>query len=57
MASQKELDIIKHIYVSMLLQRTKNPKNAIVGIDVVMADETIGPELPENHYAVAVPIR
>jgi hypothetical protein len=24
-ASQKELDIIQHIYVSMLLQRTKNP--------------------------------
>ena len=56
-ASQKELDIIKHIYVSMLLQRTKNPKNAIIGLDVVMADETLGPELPENHYAVAVPIR
>ena len=41
----------------MLLQRTKNPKNAIVGLDVVMADETLGPELPENHYAVAIPIR
>jgi hypothetical protein len=41
----------------MLLQRTKNPQNAIVGIDVVLADENLGPELPDNHYAVAVPIR
>jgi hypothetical protein len=56
-ASQKELDIIQHIYVSMLLQRTKNPQNAIVGIDVVLSDEVIGPDLPDSHFAVAVPIR
>lgn len=41
----------------MLLQRTKNPQNAVVGIDVVLADENLGPDLPDNHYAVAVPIR
>jgi hypothetical protein len=41
----------------MLLQRTKNPQNAIVGIDVVMSDEVIGPDLPDSHFAVAVPIR
>lgn len=28
-----------------------------MGIDVVMADENIGPNLNDNHYAVAVPIR
>lgn len=41
----------------MLLQRTKNPQNAIVGVSVVLGDETVGPDLPENHYAVAIPIR
>jgi len=56
-ASQKELDIIQHIYVNLLLQRTKNPQNAIVGLDVVLGDETVGPDLPDNHFAVAVPIR
>lgn len=39
------------------MQRTKNPQNAIVGIDVVLADENLGPDLPDNHFAVAVPIR
>ena len=56
-ASKKELDLIQHIYVNMLLQRTKNPQNAIVGLDVVLGDETVGPDLPDNHFAVAVPIR
>ena len=36
----------------MLLQRTKNPQNAIVGLDVVLGDETVGPDLPDNHFAV-----
>jgi hypothetical protein len=57
MATEVELEAIKHIYVNMLLQRTKNPQNALVGLDVVLADENLGPELPDNHYAVAVPIR
>jgi hypothetical protein len=57
MATEGELEAIKHIYVNMLLQRTKNPQNAIVGLDVVLADENLGPELSDNHYAVAVPIR
>jgi hypothetical protein len=56
-ASQKEIDIIQHIYVYMLLQRTKLAQNAIVGLDVVLADETMGPELADSHFAVAVPIR
>jgi len=41
----------------MMLQRTKSSQNAIVGVDVVMADETIGPNIPSSHYAVAIPIR
>ena len=41
----------------MMLQRTKSTQNAIVGLDVVMADETIGPDIPNSHFAVAVPIR
>ena len=41
----------------MMLQRSKNTQNAIVGLDVVMADETIGPDIPTSHFAVAVPIR
>lgn len=41
----------------MLLQRTKNSQNAIVGVDVVLADENVGPNLPDNHFAVAIPIR
>jgi len=56
-ATDRELKLIQHIYVNMLLQRTKNPQNAIVGLDVVLADEAIGPDLPENHFAVAVPVR
>jgi hypothetical protein len=56
-ATEWELEQIKHIYVNLLLQRTKNAQNAIVGLDVVMADETNGPELGDNHFAVAVPIR
>lgn len=28
-----------------------------MGVDVVLADENIGPALPDNHFAVAVPIR
>jgi len=56
-ATQKELDIINHVYVYMMLQRSKSTQNAIVGLDVVMADETIGPDIPNSHFAVAVPIR
>ena len=56
-ATEGELEAIKHVYVHMLLQRTKNPQNAIVGVDVVLADENLGPDLPDNHFAVAVPIR
>ena len=56
-ATPEELEIIKHIYVNLLIQRSKNPKNAIVGINVAMIDESNDYEIPENHYAVAVPIR
>jgi hypothetical protein len=56
-ATDEELDAIKHVYVHMLLQRTKNPQNAVVGVEVVLADENLGPDLPDNHFAVAVPIR
>jgi len=49
--------MIKHMYVNLMLQRTKNSQNAIVGLDVVMADEDAGPELPDNHFARAIPIR
>jgi hypothetical protein len=41
----------------MMLQRSKSTQNAIVGVDVVMADETMGPDIPDSHFAVAVPIR
>jgi hypothetical protein len=41
----------------MMLQRSKSTQNAIVGVDVVMADETLGPDIPSSHFAVAVPIR
>lgn len=53
----EELEQIKHIFVNLLIQRSKNPKNAIVGINVVMIDESAEYDIPENHYAVAVPIR
>ena len=56
-AAETELEAIRHVYVHMLLQRTKNPQNAIVGLDVVLADDNLGPDLPDNHFAVAVPIR
>lgn len=56
-ATEAELDRIKHVYVNLLLQRTKNSQNAIVGVDVVLADENVGPNLQDNHFAVAVPIR
>mmetsp|Transcript_9422 Transcript_9422/g.8926 ORF Transcript_9422/g.8926 Transcript_9422/m.8926 type:complete len:159 (-) Transcript_9422:3342-3818(-) len=46
-----------HTYVNLLLQKTKSSQNAIVGLDVVMADENLGPDLEDNHFAVAVPIR
>lgn len=49
--------MINHVYVYMMLQRSKSTQNAIVGVDVVMADETIGPDIPSSHFAVAVPIR
>ena len=55
-ASNWELQQIQHIFVNVLLQRSKSPKNAIVGIDVVLADENTGPDIPDYHYAVAVPI-
>ena len=53
----EELEIIKHIYVNLLIQRSKNPKNAIVGINVAMIDESNDYEIPDDHYTVAVPIR
>lgn len=56
-ASEAELDIIRHVYVNLLNQRSKNPNNAIVGVNIVMADENLGPDLPDHHFAVAVPIR
>ena len=34
-----------------------NPKNVIVGINVVMIDENKDFKIPENHYVVAVLIR
>ena len=45
------------MYVNLLLQRTKNSQNAIVGVDIVLGDENLGPNLKDNHFAVAVPIR
>ena len=39
------------------MQRSKNPKNAIVGISVVMIDENKDFKIPENYNAVVVPIR
>lgn len=56
-ATPEELEQIKHIYVNLLIQRTKNPKNAIVGLNVTMIDESSEYDIPENHYAVAIPIR
>ena len=56
-ATPEELEQIKHIFINLLMQRSKNPKNAIVGISVVMIDENKDFKIPENHYAVAVPIR
>lgn len=55
--TEEELEAIKHIFVNLLIQRSKNPKNAIVGINVIMIDESNDYEIPENHYAVAVPIK
>ena len=40
----------------MLLQRSKNPKNAIVDVNVIMVDEG-DDAIPEDYFAVAVPIR
>ena len=57
MASEGELERIKHVYVNLLMQKTKNSQNAIVGVDVILADENNGPDLPDHHFAVAVPIR
>ena len=56
-ATPEELEAIKHIYINLLIQKSKNPKNAIVGLSVAMIDESIEYDIPENHYAVAVPIR
>jgi hypothetical protein len=56
-ATPEELEQIKHIYVNLLIQKSKNPKNAIVGLNVSMIDESSEYDIPENHYAVAVPIR
>ncbi|CAI2384889.1 unnamed protein product [Moneuplotes crassus] len=56
-ATEEELQEIKHIYVNLLLQRSKNPKNAIVNLDVIMVDENNDNRIPDDHYAVAVPIR
>lgn len=56
-ATPEELEKIKHIFINLLIQKSKNPKNAIVGIDVALIDESIEYDIPENHYAVAVPIR
>ena len=56
-ATPEELELIKHIFVNLLVQRSKNPKNAIVGVSVCMVDENNDYEIPENHYAVAIPIR
>ena len=38
-------------------KKRKTMKIAIVGIDVILSDEVVGPDLPESHFAVAVPIR
>ena len=56
-ATAEELEQIKHIFVNLLIQKSKNPKNAIVGLNVVMIDESSNYDIPENHYAVAVPIK
>lgn len=56
-ATPEELEAIKHIYINLLIQKSKNPKNAIVGLNIAMIDESIEYDIPENHYAVAVPIR
>ena len=56
-ATPEELEKIKHIYINLLIQKSKNPKNAIVGLNVTMIDESVDYDIPENHYAVAVPIR
>ena len=57
LATDEELDEIKHIFVNVLLQRSKNPKNAIVEVDVAMINEDDDSAIPDGYFAVAIPIR
>lgn len=57
LATDEELGEIRHVFVNILLQRSKNPKNAIIDLDVIMVNENDDSQIPDGYYAVAVPIR
>ena len=57
LATDDELEEIRHVFVNVLLQRSKNPKNAIVDLNVIMVDENDDRTIPEGYFAVAIPIR
>ena len=56
MAFESELDKVDHTYIHILLQKTKNPLNAVCGFDLVFANPQKGPKLVKGEYAVAIPI-
>ena len=53
---KKELEKVEHQFTYMVIKRTANPKNAIFNIQVVVADEHLGPNLPKSWKCIAVPI-
>ena len=57
LATADELEEIRHVFVNILLQHSKNPKNAIVDLNVIMAPENDERSIPNGYFAVTIPIR
>ncbi len=57
-ATEAELQQIGHTYIFLCVQYTRDPSEAVVGVDVIMGDQTRGPKVEEStHYAIPLPVR
>lgn len=58
LGTEAELAQIDHTYIFLCVRYTRDPKEAVVGVDVVLGDQQRGPKVEEKtHYAIPLPLQ
>ena len=57
MALESELAQIKHAYVRLIIEKNRNPTNAVCGLTVVFANPETGPQTVGKETAVVIPLQ